>query len=53
MRHRLSRNGGPTSVTPLSDAERGRGLPLINLLADTVEHHWKDDRNLWTVTRAR
>lgn len=54
-----SDTGDRTTVEPTAnpmpgaDAERGRGLPLINLLADTVEHHWKDDRNLWTVTRAR
>jgi serine/threonine-protein kinase RsbW len=38
---------------PHETAEHGRGLPLVNLLADSVEYRWTDSRNLWRVTRAR
>lgn len=42
-----------TSRMPTEGAESGRGLPLINLLADSVEHDWRDGRNVWTVARKR
>ncbi len=41
------------AAMPGDEAERGRGLPLISLLADSVEHRWQDGRNWWTVARQR
>lgn len=38
---------------PGDEAERGRGLPLISLLADSVEHRWQDGRNWWQVSCSR
>jgi anti-sigma regulatory factor (Ser/Thr protein kinase) len=38
---------------PESHAERGRGLPLMQLVSDTVEHHRVDSTNHWTVVRGR
>jgi serine/threonine-protein kinase RsbW len=45
----------PLSSTGMPDdsAEHGRGLPLIYLLADKVEHRWQESRNIWRVSRAR
>jgi len=37
---------------PDENAERGRGLPLLNLLADSVEHTRKDGRNLWRIVHS-
>lgn len=38
---------------PSDEAEGGRGLPLISLLADSVEHRWQDGRNWWQVSCSR
>jgi len=38
---------------PGDEAERGRGLPLISLLADSVEYRRQDGRNLWRISRSR
>ena len=38
---------------PESFAERGRGLPLMQALADNVEHHRVEGNNHWTIVRAR
>ena len=38
---------------PDSLAERGRGLPLMQQLSDSVEHHRVDGDNHWTIVRAR
>lgn len=43
----------PDADMPEHHAEHGRGLPLIYLLADEVDHRWQESRNLWRVTRAR
>ncbi len=53
-------DSGTVDRVPLSDgtmpdalAERGRGLPLMQLLSDNVEHHRVEGSNHWTVVRAR
>ncbi len=38
---------------PVALAERGRGLPLMHMLSDGVEHHRVDGSNHWTVVRGR
>jgi len=38
---------------PESLAERGRGLPLMHSLTDSVEHRRAGGANHWTVVRAR
>ncbi len=38
---------------PDADAERGRGLALMQALSDSVEHRRVDGFNHWTVVRAR
>ncbi|MBA3021754.1 ATP-binding protein [Propionicimonas sp.] len=43
----------PDPEMPEGNAEHGRGLPLIYLLADDVEHRWQNSRNLWRVSRSR
>lgn len=43
----------PATDMPEHQAEHGRGLPLIYLLADDVQHRWHDSRNIWRVSRAR
>lgn len=53
-----SDTGDPTAADhrdmgmPGEEAERGRGLPLIHLLADSVEHRREDGRNLWRICRS-
>lgn len=38
---------------PGGDAERGRGIALMQSLADSVEHRHIDGYNHWTIVRAR
>lgn len=38
---------------PDGDAERGRGIPIMQSLADSLEHRHIDGYNHWTVVRAR
>jgi anti-sigma regulatory factor (Ser/Thr protein kinase) len=38
---------------PEEHAERGRGLPLMQAVSDSVEHRRVDGYNHWTVVRAR
>jgi anti-sigma regulatory factor (Ser/Thr protein kinase) len=38
---------------PDAFAERGRGLPLMQMLTDSIEHHRVEGTNHWTVVRAR
>jgi serine/threonine-protein kinase RsbW len=34
-------------------SESGRGIPLIQALVDDLRYEHVDDRNVWTITRAR
>lgn len=38
---------------PDGEAENGRGIPLMQFLAETVEHRRIDGYNHWTIVRAR
>lgn len=38
---------------PDGDAERGRGIPIMQSLTDSVEHRRIDGYNHWTIVRAR
>ncbi len=40
-------------VMPDGDAERGRGIPIMQSLTDSLEHRRIDGFNHWTIVRAR
>lgn len=40
-------------VMPGGDAERGRGIPIMQSLTDSLEHRHIDGFNHWTIVRAR
>jgi len=43
----------PRPSMPDADAEHGRGLALIELIADELDYRYAEARNVWQVTRRR